>query len=436
MINTEYFKGKRVVVVGLARSGFSCALLLQGIGAYVKVTDHSDSNADVLEKADRLRARNILVELGRHTDSFLSKADIVVISPGVPFTALPVQWARENGIPLLSEIEIAWLLCPAQLIAVTGSNGKTTTTTLIGKVLTAANKQAFVCGNIGTPFSQVVADVGTQDYVVLEISSFQLEGIRTFQPRVAVVLNCTPNHLDRYSSMEEYAQAKMRIFKNQKSGDYLVLNKMDPEVSSWGKWASSRVVFFSGDEKNNEDQAAVRAVADILQIPQTTVDSVLASFTGIEHRLELVAQANGISFVNDSKATTVDSARWALSNVKAPVVWIAGGRHKGVDYSVIADLARAKVKELIVIGEARQLIRQALEKVVPVSEAASLEEAVKAGFKKASSGETILFSPMCSSYDMFKDYEERGKAFKRIAEAVVDAANRDRIFKARDLPGT
>ncbi len=273
------------------------------------------------------------------------------------------------------------------------------------------------------------------DYVVLEISSFQLEAVRTFQPRIAVVLNCTPNHLDRYASMEEYAQAKKRIFRNQTSGDYLVLNKKDPVVSSWENEARSKVVFFSGDEKNNEDHAAVRAVAQILGVEQGTVDSVLSAFRGIEHRMELVAQANGVDFVNDSKATTVDSARWALENIKAPVIWIAGGRHKGVDYAVIADLARLKVKELIVIGEARKLIRQALESAVKVSEASSLEEAVKTGFGKAVPGDTVLLSPMCSSYDMFKDFEERGRSFKRIAEEVAEAAAREKIFKLRTKPG-
>jgi UDP-N-acetylmuramoylalanine--D-glutamate ligase len=434
MINTEYFKGKNVVVVGLARSGFSCALLLQRLGAHVKVTDNA-SNEDVQEKAERLRARNILIELGGHSESFLSKTDVVVISPGVGLTSLPVQWARGKGIPLMSEVEIAWLLCPASVIAVTGSNGKTTTTTLIGQVLRAHGKKTFICGNIGTPFSQEVADMREGDYVVLEISSFQLEAIRTFQPKIAVVLNCTPNHLDRYASMEEYAAAKKRIFKNQNAGDYLLLNKKDPEVSSWEKEARSKVVFFSGDEKINEDQAAVRAVAAILGVPGEIVDAVVADFKGIEHRMELVAQTNGVSFVNDSKATTVDSARWALENIKTPVIWIAGGKHKGVDYTVIAELVRKKVKELIVIGEARELIRAALESVVKVSEASSLEDAVRLGFAKASAGDTVLLSPMCSSYDMFKDYEERGRSFKKIAEEVVDAAARDKIFKSRTKPG-
>jgi UDP-N-acetylmuramoylalanine--D-glutamate ligase len=272
------------------------------------------------------------------------------------------------------------------------------------------------------------------DYAVLEISSFQLEAIRTFQPKIAVVLNCTPNHLDRYASLEEYAAAKKRIFKNQTPSDFLVLNAHDPEVSSWAKEACAKSVFFSADENNNENQAAVRAVAGILGIGAETVDTVFSSFHGIEHRMERVAEANGVVFVNDSKATTVDSATWALRNIKGPVVWIAGGRHKGIDYTQIADTAAGRVKELIVIGEARDIIRQALGDRLKVSDAATLEEAVKSAFQKAAAGDTVLLSPMCSSYDMFKDYEERGRAFKKIAESVAEAAQRERLFKSRTSP--
>jgi UDP-N-acetylmuramoylalanine--D-glutamate ligase len=304
-------------------------------------------------------------------------------------------------------------LCSAPIIAVTGANGKTTVTTLIEKVIAASGKKAFVCGNIGNPFCGEVELIGSDDYVVLEVSSFQLETIERFRPAISVILNLTPNHLDRYKDMNEYIAAKKRIFMNQSSGDYLVLNGDDAVLKTAAQEAGAQVRFFGRENGYNLNQAAVMAVGSILGIERSVCADVFRCFKGIEHRMEQVAEIRGIFFINDSKATTADSAIWALKDVSRPIIWIAGGRHKGIDYRVVLSHARGKVKQVLVVGEARQLIRDALGDEFPVQDAASLEDAVALAFEKAQPGDCVLLSPMCSSYDMFRDYEERGRVFKK-----------------------
>jgi UDP-N-acetylmuramoylalanine--D-glutamate ligase len=361
--------------------------------------------------AGQLESRGIKVELGRHTRGFIEGGDLVIISPGVMPYAQPVLWADELGIPVISEIEFAAGLCPAKIIAVTGSNGKTTVTTLIGKVIEADNRRVFVCGNIGTPFSSLVNKMKEGDLVSLEVSSFQLEKIRKFKPGVAVILNITRNHLDRHKDMQEYIDAKKRIFMNQDGSDFLVLNADDPVLSQLAKEARSKVVFFKHSGTLNPNQAAVTAVGSILGIGREKMQKVFDGFTGLEHRLEFVAEINRVRFINDSKATTADSAKWALENIDAPVLLIAGGRHKGVDYGLIKEVARNKVKELILIGEARADIERALAGF-KIDSAMTLDDAVRKAFSRASPGDCVLLSPMCSSFDMFSDYEERGRVFK------------------------
>ncbi|HOW42544.1 MAG TPA: UDP-N-acetylmuramoyl-L-alanine--D-glutamate ligase [Candidatus Omnitrophota bacterium] len=418
MRNADYFKDKRITVVGCARSGGACANLLQRLGARVSVTDNA-TDPVVQRQARSVLSSGIAVEFGVHTPGFVSGADMVVISPGVPDTAAPIRWARERSIPIVSEIEVAWMLCPAPVIAVTGSNGKTTTTTLIGRVLAAAGKKTFVCGNIGTPFTGEVGSIQPQDWVVLEISSFQLEHIRTFKPKIALILNINPNHLDRYPGMREYAAAKERIALNQDATDFLVLNAGDSALKEIASRARApKAVYFTGSPRRNQNQAAVEAVASILGIAPAVCAQVFDDFKGIEHRMEMVRQINRISFINDSKATTVESAVWALQNLACPVVLIAGGRDKGLDYRPILELARQKVKRVILIGEARAKIRAALSDALSVQEAGSLEEAVAQAYRAAAPGDCVLLSPMCASYDMFKDYEERGRKFKQAVLAL------------------
>ena len=418
MRNTDYFKNKKVIIAGLARSGLACANLLHDLGARVSVTDNQDSDATRLN-ASKLKSNNIKFELGRHQPEFLKENELLVISPGVPNEALPIVWAKQSGMPVISEIELAWMLCPATVVAVTGSNGKTTVTTLIGRILAAGGKNVFTCGNIGNPFAGEVEKMREGDFVSLEVSSFQLENIQKFKPKIAVVLNFSPNHLDRYKNIREYLEAKKRIFMNQDKSDYLVLNCDDPVLKGLAKEALSQVATFTKEEKFNPNQSAVLAVGSILGIERKLILDIFKDFKGIEHRMEYAAEINKIKFINDSKSTTVDSAMWALGNIEGPVIMIAGGKHKGVDYGVIEDLARKKVRNLILIGEAKERIRSALGEFLPTEEAVNLEEAVEKAYKKAKPGDCVLFSPMCSSFDMFLNYEERGRVFKRAVQDLL-----------------
>ena len=417
MRNPEYFIDKKVTVVGLARSGVACANLLYTLGARVRVSDHADTPA-VRNAAARLSSKDIEVERGGHDEQRIKGSELLVLSPGVPAQSKPVRWAAEAGIPVLSEIEIGWMLCPATVIAVTGSTGKSTVATLIGRVLEASGRRAFVCGNIGTPFCAEVARMEEGDFVSLEVSSFQLECIRTFTPKIALILNISRNHLDRHRDMQEYVQAKARIFMNQGPEDFLVLNAHEELLKGLDRGPRSRVVFFSESDRYNPNQAAVVEVALLLGIEEALCRKVFAEFKGLPHRAEFVDEIQGVRFINDSKATVAESAAWAIRNIPSRLVLIAGGRDKGVDYRMILEAARAKVKEVVLIGEARGLIRQALEKDLPVSDAATLEDAVRRAFALASPGEYVLLSPMCSSFDMFRDYEHRGESFRQAVSAL------------------
>lgn len=419
MLNSAYFKNKKVTIVGLARSGVACANLLYKLGAIVRVTDIQD-NPRSRKACIELCSTEIEVELGRHSQDLIKWADLVVISPGVPLNSLCVNWAKEFNKLLISEIEVASMLCPAQIIAVTGSNGKTTVTTLIGKLLAASKKKVFVCGNIGNPFCNEVQMMQEGDFVVLELSSFQLETIKDFKPKIAVILNLTPNHLDRYNNMQEYAEAKKRIFINQDQGDFLVLNGNDPLLSAVVSKVKSKVVLFTQEDGFNPNQSAVRAVGRILGVELEQMQKVFQEFKGIEHRLEEVAEINGVKFINDSKATTADSAVWAISNIAAPIILIAGGRHKGIDYRVILDVAKDKLVDAFLIGEAKDIIAADLSQGgFRIEKVDTLKEAVTKAYAQAKPGYSVLFSPMCSSFDMFTSYEERGRAFKGI---VLDLA--------------
>lgn len=418
MQNTKYFKDKNITIVGLARSGLACANLLHSLGAYVRVTDIND-NTQTRSFAVRLSSKDIQVELGGHSEYFIRQAELVIISPGVPSNAQPILWAKRFAKPVISEIELASMLCPAEIIAVTGSNGKTTVTTLIGKILSASGKRVFVCGNIGNPFCAEVEKLKKGDFVVLEVSSFQLEMIKDFKPKIAVILNLTPNHLDRYNNIQEYLDAKKRIFMNQDKNDSLVLNTDDPLLKAAASGAKSKVFFFDKEGGLNPNQNAVIAVGKILKIKLENMLSVFQKFKGLEHRMEEVAEINGVKFINDSKATTADSAIWAMSNISAPIILIAGGRHKGINYRVILGAARNKVKQAFLIGEAKDIIAADLSGGFPIEKVDTLKEAITSSYEQSKPGDYILFSPMCSSFDMFKDYEQRGEAFKKI---VLDLA--------------
>jgi UDP-N-acetylmuramoylalanine--D-glutamate ligase len=411
MRNAEYFKGKKVTIIGLARSGVACANLLNRLGALVSVTDVCDNEKTQNNRA-QLVSTDIECELGRHSQEFIKGRDMVVISPGVGEDSQAVIWARRNKVPVVSEIEVAWRLCPATVIAVTGSNGKTTVTTLIGKILESSGKRTFVCGNIGDPFSAEVANMKDDDFVALEVSSFQLENISFFKPKISLILNFSRNHLDRYKDMQEYLEAKKKVFINQDGFDYLLLNADDPVLKELASLAKAKVILFSKGNGMNPNQAAVLQVGEILGISPDACRKVFRDFKGIEHRLEYVGQVNQVKFINDSKATTVESCMLALETIPNPVILIAGGRHKGVDYNIMLDLARRKVKLAVLIGEARKNIKEVFSGNLPFEEALTMEEALAKAFYAAKPGDCILLSPMCSSYDMFTDYEHRGRVFK------------------------
>ncbi len=415
------FRDKNIVVVGMARSGISAARFLRSCGANVFITEKNISKK-LEDAANMLKVEGIFVECGTHSKGLIAKKDLVVLSPGVRMDSEPAQWAGELGVELISEIELAASVCPAPIIAITGTNGKTTTTTLVGEIIRASGRRAHVLGNIGTPFSSAVLDIKKEDYVSLETSSFQLEAIKKFKPKVAVILNLTPDHMDRYSTVEEYLGAKKRIFLNQDNSDCLVLNYSDPSLLNIAREARSRVEFFNKEpwEKEfNQNQMAVLAVARVLNIDKKICEEVFKNFKGVEHRMEFVRELNGIEFINDSKATNIDSTIWALNNIKKPAVLLAGGRDKGSDFAAIKELVKEKIKEVVVAGEASERIFSAWSAILPVTKANTFPEAVSLAFQKASSGEIVLFSPMCKSFDMFTDYEHRGRAFKELVQKLT-----------------
>ena len=416
------FSHKRVTVLGLNSSGFYSARLLHDLGARVFVSECKET-ARIRQYAKELAEFSIPYEIGGHTQKKIQESDCVVLSPGIALNAEPVQWARQRNIPVMSEIELAYRMCPAYIIAITGTNGKTTVTTLIGDVLKKAQKNVFVAGNIGTPFTAVVQKMKAADYVSLEMSSFQLETIHNFHPRISVLLNFTPDHLDRYANLDEYLSAKKRIFLNQTKNDTVILNYADETLRRLANDVSAHVVFFNAEDAErypqlNPNELAVMKVAEAVGIDVRMCQDVFSHFEGVEHRLEYVRTLRGVEIINDSKATNIDSTRWALSTLEKPIVLIAGGRDKGADFTVLRDLFKRKVKSLVVFGEAKRKIHDALSSVVSVEECNDITEALQQALAGAAEGECVLFSPMCASFDMFTNFEERGCIFKEIVHAL------------------
>ncbi|MBF0593502.1 MAG: UDP-N-acetylmuramoyl-L-alanine--D-glutamate ligase [Candidatus Omnitrophica bacterium] len=412
-------KGKRVCIIGAARSGIAAANLAAEMGGVVKITDGKPLAA--IEPAlSLLKDReHVQIESGGHSRGFVVSSDLVVASPGVWRDAEPLQWAREAGIPVCGEIEFAWLNCKKPVIAVTGSNGKTTTVTLIAKVIEAAGKRACLCGNVGLPFSQHSSRTEV-DFFVVEISSFQLELINTFRPYIAAILNFSQNHLDRHPDMEDYFGAKKRIFMNQSAQDFAVLNARDPLVARLKDQVSSQVRFFNQEGSSaNPNHLAVQEVARILGIPDAVTQKVFDEFTGVEHRLERVRVLDGVEFINDSKSTTVEAGRWALERMQKSAVLIVGGSDKHMDYTCLRELVQRKARVMVAIGAIREQFAATFGDVLPVEVInGGLDAAVAFARRTARSGECILFSPMTASFDMFDNFEHRGKVFKEIVRAL------------------
>ena len=397
------------------------------LGGVAKITEGKqleEFSAQLKELSDPAK---VIIEAGGHTQGFIEDSDYVVLSPGVRLDALPVKWARACGIEAMGEVEFAARLCPCPIVAITGSNGKTTTSTVIAEIIKRAGRNVCLCGNIGSPFSKHVLDLKPTDTVVLEISSFQLESTIHFKPHVAVWTNFSQNHLDRHKDLEEYFQAKCKIFANQDAKDFAVLNFLDPEHRKLAGQLRAKVLFFNEitsspsaphndimGKVDNPNYLAAMQAAKALGISGDICFKVFAEFKGVEHRLEFVRDLGGVDFINDSKSTTVEAGRWALERSLKPLVMICGGLDKHLDYSPLKSLVAKKVKHMIAIGQARDIMKSTFGDVVAVDTFISLEEAIKTARKIAKSGDCVLLSPMCASFDMFKDYEHRGRCFKEI----------------------
>jgi UDP-N-acetylmuramoylalanine--D-glutamate ligase len=446
--------GKKISVVGGARSGVAVAKLLSSRGARVFVSDSGSANM-IDRYVTELQREGISYETGSHSRRVLD-AEILVISPGVPSTIPVVREALSLRIPVLSELEVASWFCPAPIIAITGTNGKTTTTSLIGRMLGDARKKHVVAGNIGNAFSTVVSGLDQNSFAVLEVSSFQLEQIESFHPAIAVLLNITPDHLDRYDgSIKNYAAAKCRVFERQGNGDVLIFNFDDPVTRDAVRSAPGNIKMLAfGIHREFEDGAFVEDKkivvsingqrSEIIPLPEISIPGVhnlynsmaatlaavstgvmipslratLRNFKGVEHRLEFVRRLNDITYVNDSKATNVDSVWYALQAYHAQIVLLLGGRDKGNDYLRLIELVRGHVKTIIAIGESAEKVVRSFTGVVPVKIAGSMESAVTEATASASPGDIVLLSPACASFDWFQNYEHRGKRFKEIVNAM------------------
>jgi UDP-N-acetylmuramoylalanine--D-glutamate ligase len=457
--------GARVTVMGFARSGVAACRLLQAAGAGVTIADRKESAelASVLDAIDRDHVR---VTVGARYESSLDEADLVVISPGVPYRLAPLEAVRRRGVKVISELELASRFLRSPLLAVTGTNGKSTTVTLIGKFLAESGKQAFVGGNLGTALSEAAVEdlraskggkPSPYDYLVVEVSSFQLETIDRFHPWVAGLLNVTVDHQDRYESLDEYVAAKQRIFENQTVSDFALFNLDDNRVAALRHrvrakrlgFASRSTIgadmyggtYLEGDgivttvsgirqeicrrseirmigNHNVENVMAAATYAVLCGCPLEAIRRVLTTFPGLEHALEIVRERRGVRFVNDSKGTNVDATLKALESIDHPIWLIVGGRDKGGDFSRLAQVVSRRVKRVILIGEAAPLLRRAWEGVASMTEAATLRAAVDLAAQGASPGDVVLLSPACASFDMFADYQDRGRQFKTLVHAL------------------
>jgi UDP-N-acetylmuramoylalanine--D-glutamate ligase len=445
---------KRVLVVGLGKSGLAAARFLKARGARVTVSDSRP--ATVIPDLPSLLDQGIMVETGSHGLLTFRRQDLIVVSPGVPSSIPELQQVRLLGMRVIGELELGAQFLQGEVVAITGSNGKTTTTTLMGDILKAGGKPTLVGGNIGLPVTDMVADSTPESWSALEVSSFQLETIETFHPKIAVVLNITPDHLDRHGSFAAYAAAKARITENQTPDDFLVLNAEDAAAQGVAAktraqvfWFSSRrqvkqgafvhgeTIFFRPEEgaqpepvmpvaeiplagaHNVENVLAAICAAKLAGVSSDAIRSAVAGFHAVEHRLEFVRELDGVRYFNDSKATNVDATAKAVEAFPGGVFLILGGKDKDSDYAVLGPLLRARVKTVITIGSAAEKIEQQLAGVVKIERAETLERAVETARREAGAGDTVLLAPACSSFDQFENYEHRGRVFKQLVTAMT-----------------
>jgi UDP-N-acetylmuramoylalanine--D-glutamate ligase len=448
------FLNKKILVLGAGVSGISVANILQQLGAHVTLSDAK--SVDKMDKDfSQLAANGVILALGNQTELLLDGIDYIVLSPGISIYVSLVAAAKRRGIPVMSEVEVAYRLSSAPIIAITGTNGKTTTTTLIGEILKTTGRQVAVGGNIGAALSEQALEVGADGFVVAEISSFQLEGAIKFRPHIAAVLNLTPDHLDRHHTMAVYQEMKERIFDNQDKNDYLILNYDDVIVRGMAERALGKTMYFSRrqqldqgifehngtitlkwEEKlidicalndiqikgghNVENALAACAVGYFAGASPEDMAKVLKTFQGVEHRIEPVAEIAGVGYYNDSKATNPESTIKALEAFPGHIILIAGGRDKNTDLTEFMQLAKERVDHLIVLGEAQQRFTEAATQhgVKNIHNVTSFTEAVTLARSLAQPPQVVLLSPACASYDMFDNYEERGKVFKDLVRRL------------------
>ena len=445
--------GKRVLVVGLARTGIATALFCAARGARVTSTEERPES-QIPETAAKLRAAGVRLELGGHKAQTFIEQDLIVPSPGVPLILPSLAAARAVGIPVWSEIELASRFLRGRLVCITGSNGKTTTTSLIGHILESAGLPVQVAGNIGTPLISRVDVSSDAGFTVVEASSFQLEAISAFRPDVAVLLNVTPDHLDRHGSLEAYRCAKARIFENQTEHDAAVLNADDVAVTQCAP-SSPAVYWFSRHKRvasgcfmrddeivfgrdgsetvllrrreiglrgdhNVENVLAAAAAATLVGVEPPAIAEAVRTFAGVEHRIEFVATISGVEYFNDSKATNVDATIKALDAFPGNLLVILGGKDKGSDYTILRKSLREHARMVLLIGAAADKIESQLGGVVPVERAGTMAHAVEIAEERARPGDTVLLAPACASFDQFESYEHRGRVFKQLVRSLAE----------------
>lgn len=446
-------KDKRVLVVGLGKSGVACALFLKSRGARVTVSD-SKPEAELRDEILLLLEHGITVETGGHGDRTFRGQDLIVVSPGVPVDAPQLVQARSLAEPVIGEIELAAQFLSGSIVAITGANGKTTTTSLAGEIIAAGNFPTLVGGNIGTPAISFADQAGPSTWIVLEVSSFQLETIVEFRPRIAVILNITPDHLDRHQTFENYVNAKVRIFENQRAEDFTILNADDPTTAAFSDRTLAQLFWFSRKKEvekgaflrgahiyfRDSDSDGEREIMPLAEVPLKgahNLENVLAgvvvgvlvgcqageirqavrNFKAVEHRLEFVAKVAGVDYYNDSKATNVDATIKALESFPANIHLILGGKDKGSDYSALNELLRLRVKRVYTIGAAAAKIESQIHGAAEIERTETLEKAVRRASESAAPGDVILLAPACASFDQFENYQHRGRVFKEIVHS-------------------
>lgn len=436
----------------MGATGTATALFLKERGARVTVSDIR-SEEELLPTLNKLKNLGIPVETKEHRQETCIGSDLIVVSPGVPLVTPALKAAGEAGVEIISEIELAYRHITTPIIAVTGTNGKTTTVNLIADIFESSGKPVFLGGNVGTPLIEYVLHRHDEPTIIAEISSFQLEGIQRFKPYISALLNLQQDHLDRYPSYEEYVAAKARIFMNQSSSEYAVLNADDADVKKLTSSIHAATFYFYYEKEvpygiysknhhlylnngsgqiqltldnphlrgihNLTNTMAAVAISKICGCPPEAIQKTINHFKGLPHRLECFQDCHGIKFYNDSKATNVGSTASALQALNPPIILIAGGKDKGCDYHSLTPLVRKKVKALILLGEAKEKMQKAFQSTTSISLVETLEDAVQRSFKKASPGDSILLSPACSSFDMFQNYEERGNRFKTLVNQLT-----------------